>query len=89
MNIQLILLLNGQKCGNLMVGIEKIKVKNMVPIKNKELVIELYNLYNKYPIRFKHVKSHQRKPLNENSEEYFEWYGNMMADKLAKNSISL
>ena len=62
--------------------------KNMVPIKNKELVIELYNLYNKYPIRFKHVKSHQRKPQNENSEEYFEWYGNMMADKLAKNSIS-
>ena len=63
--------------------------KNMIPIKNKELIIELYKLYNKYPIRFKHVRSHQRKPENEHSQEYFEWYGNMMADKLAKNATSL
>ena len=62
----------------------RVKTK-MVEIKNKELIIELYNLYNKYDIRFIHVRSHQKEPNDKNSIEYYKWYGNDMADKLAKN----
>jgi len=52
-------------------------------IKNKDLIIELYNLYNKYSINFSHVKAHKIKPANNQSKEYKIWYGNYMADKLA------
>ena len=57
--------------------------KGKVEIKNKDLIIELYTLYNKYPITFIHTKAHGVKPYEEKSNEYKIWYGNYMADKLA------
>ena len=59
-------------------------------IKNKELIEILFNLYNTHKIRFKHVKAHKRKPNKPNtSQEYIEWYGNYMADKLATDASKL
>ena len=55
-------------------------------IRNKELIMKLYNLYKSYTIEFRHVRAHRTKPRNENSEDYFIWYGNMMADKLAREA---
>ena len=36
-------------------------------------------------VQFRHVKAHQKEPtgVSKDSYEYIEWYGNMMADKLA------
>tara|TARA_B110000285_G_C14844159_1_gene476784 strand:+ start:159 stop:737 length:579 start_codon:yes stop_codon:yes gene_type:complete len=59
------------------------KQRGKVEIKNKDLIIELYNLYNKYPITFIHTKAHGEKPSMQNTKEYKIWYGNYMADKLA------
>jgi ribonuclease HI len=56
-------------------------------IKNKELIIELYNLYKKYKIKFIHVRSHQTEPQLKTTEDHFRWYGNMMADKLARQAV--
>ena len=36
-------------------------------------------------IKFVHVNSHLKEPINRNSVEWQLWYGNEMADKLAKN----
>lgn len=65
--------LNGNKC---------------LPIKNLELIKKLYTLYKTYDIKFIHVNSHQRQPDDKKSEEWKLWYGNDMADKLAKNAIN-
>ena len=68
------------------------KTKSKKPVKNKELMIELNELYKNYNIEFIHVRSHQPKPINndENSKEYKLWYGNYNADKLAnKGSAKL
>ena len=59
------------------------KRKGKYDIKNKDLIIELFNLYNKYPIHFIHTKAHTIKPTDTNTKEYNIWYGNYMADKLA------
>jgi ribonuclease HI len=56
-------------------------------IQNKALIIELYKLYNKYKIKFIHVRSHQKEPQLKTTEDHFRWYGNMMADKLARQAI--
>ena len=64
--------------------------KKRTDIKNKELIINLHNLYHKYPVKFTHVKAHKSQPCH-NSPEYKLWYGNYMADKLATsaaNSVS-
>ena len=52
------------------------------PIQNLELIKKLYYLSKNLKVGFKHVKAHTSPP-NEDSIEYFEWYGNYMADKLA------
>ena len=52
------------------------------PIQNLELVKKLYYLAKNLKVGFKHVKAHTNPP-EKDSEEYFEWYGNYMADKLA------
>ena len=52
------------------------------PIQNLELVKKLYYLAKNLKVGFKHVKAHTN-PLEKDSDEYFEWYGNYMADKLA------
>jgi ribonuclease HI len=57
--------------------------KEKCDIKNKDLIVELYNLYNKYSIDFIHTKAHGYEPKDKNTKEYKIWYGNNMADKLA------
>jgi ribonuclease HI len=52
-------------------------------IKNKDLIVELYNLYNKYSIEFIHTKAHGCEPKDKNTKLYKIWYGNNIADKLA------
>jgi len=56
------------------------------PIQNKELVIQLYYLSLNLNVKFNHVKAHTKEPLNKDSPEYFNWYGNYMADYLAVSS---
>ena len=51
-------------------------------IQNEELVKQLYYLSLNLSITFEHVKAHTKEPDQE-SPEYFNWYGNHMADKLA------
>ena len=52
------------------------------PIQNLELIQKLYYLSKNLKVGYKHVKAHTNPP-SEYSDEYFEWYGNYMADKLA------
>ena len=59
------------------------KRKGKAEIKNKDLIVELYTLYNTYPITFIHTKAHGKKPCMKNVKEYKVWYGNYIADKLA------
>jgi ribonuclease HI len=52
------------------------------PVQNLELVKKLYFLSRNLKVDYSHVKAHQSPPAKD-SEEYYEWYGNYMADKLA------
>lgn len=54
---------------------------------NLGLIQNIYRYVQKYPITFKHCNSHTKSPLDKNSEEYFIWYGNAMADRLATSCI--
>ena len=58
--------------------------KKQDPVKNKELLESLYKLYKMYNIKIKHIRAHQNEPINKNSLEYILWYGNKMADLLAR-----
>jgi ribonuclease HI len=53
-------------------------------------VIDHWIIMNKdyVVVEFKHVRSHQKQPNNKLSFEYYLWYGNNMADKLAKSLYS-
>jgi ribonuclease HI len=55
-------------------------------IENYELVTKLYNYTKKYNITYEHIFSHKDEPDKDDSK-YNDWYGNMMADKLATGSI--
>ena len=48
-----------------------------------DIIKPLYSLYKKHNITFKHVNSHQKKPKDKNSPQWFVWHGNDEADKLA------
>lgn len=53
------------------------------PVKNKELIQEIYNLKNNIEninITFKHVRSHTSEPQDKNSLEWLLWYGNNQVD---------
>lgn len=52
------------------------------PVQNDVLIKKLYYLSKNLKVGYKHVKAHTNPP-KENSPEYFEWFGNYMADKLA------
>ncbi len=58
-------------------------------VKNQDIIkLILYKIREtNYTISFKHVRSHMKEPTNKESEEYFIWYGNDMADKLAKQGL--
>ena len=53
-------------------------------IKNLELIKEINNKLKFLTVIFKHVKSHCKEPEKNNSN-YYIWYGNYQADKLACN----
>ena len=71
-------------------GWKRKKGGQMVSIKNKELIQNIKMNYMRYSIRFIKVKAHcnfiGEKDLN--NPEYYEWYGNFMADKLANDAAS-
>jgi len=55
-------------------------------VENIDLIKLLYELKSKYITIFKHIRSHQDEPTDKNSDKYFIWYGNYMADKLATDA---
>ena len=55
-------------------------------IENKDLIKNLYYLSKNLGVKYIHVKAHKNAP-NKDNDDYFEWYGNMMADKLATECI--
>jgi len=55
------------------------------PVLNLDLVKPLYYLSKNLNVNFVHVPAHKTEPKKE-SEEYFNWYGNYWADKLAVNA---
>ena len=54
-------------------------------VKNKNLVIKLHGLCMKYGVLIKYCKAHGIEPLDKSSFNYYLWYGNNKADKLARN----
>jgi ribonuclease HI len=59
------------------------------PVENVDLIKEIDKYYHQlledgYNIKFKHINSHQTKPKENNTYQYFLWYGNEMADQLAR-----
>ena len=63
------------------------KSGKLTPVKNVELIKQIKGLTIINNVQFKHVKAHQKEPfgVDKNSYQYFEWYGNFMADKLAND----
>ena len=55
------------------------------PIENLELIQTLHNYYILYNVKFIHVRAHKNEP-NKDDSSYCDWYGNMMADKLATSA---
>jgi ribonuclease HI len=57
------------------------------PVKNLDLIIQLYELieyyYDHFLVMLTHTKAHRKEP-NKSAPDYSEWYGNMMADQLSK-----
>jgi len=57
-------------------------------ILNLDLIKSLDILTTKYKVEFVHIRSHQKEPLNEPSNERWnEWYGNNEADRLAGEAM--
>jgi ribonuclease HI len=59
-------------------------------VENVELIKQIISKYDEliskgYTIKFKHINSHQIKPEDTESYQYLLWYGNDMADQLARN----
>jgi ribonuclease HI len=52
------------------------------PVDNLELIQKLHEYKTIYNVKFIHVRAHKNEPPK-NDERYADWYGNMMADKLA------
>ena len=52
------------------------------PVDNLELIQKLHNYIKTYNIKMVHVRAHKDEPPK-NDPTYDDWYGNMMADKLA------
>jgi ribonuclease HI len=63
-------------------------------VENLELIKKIYNYYNNIcpneygiTIKFYHVRAHQKEP-SKDDPKYNDWYGNMMADKLATDAAN-
>ncbi len=63
-------------------------------VENLELIKKIYKYYTTegINIKFNHIRSHQNEPdKSSNSQskcKYADWYGNMMADKLASDAAN-
>ncbi len=57
------------------------------PVDNLELIQKLHNYVSMYNIKMVHVKAHKDEP-SKTDPAYDDWYGNMMADKLATSAIN-
>lgn len=67
---------------------------NKKPVKNKEIIQEILKLKNacflkNNIISFKHIKSHQKEPIDKNSKEYMFWKGNYIVDRIINDKLSL
>lgn len=61
------------------------KLKKTQVVKNRDLIEKIYEQINKYNIELRHVEAHRPKPnIDEDSIEFIKWYGNYIADNLAK-----
>lgn len=57
----------------------------LIPVKNQIYIKKLHEYYKKYNIKFQHVRAHKSAPdASKQPEKYKLWYGNYMADQLAK-----
>jgi len=65
----------------------KVQNKNK-SVLHLDIIKDLYQKYIDYNIQFEHIKSHRKKPADTNSDEWTKWYGNHVADKLAKKLMS-
>lgn len=63
------------------------KKSNNKQVENLNLVKKMYYLAKNLNVRMIHVKAHKDEP-SKDSKDYFKWYGNMMADKLATRASS-
>jgi ribonuclease HI len=57
------------------------------PVDNLELIQKLHEYKTLYNVKFIHVRAHKSEPPK-NDERYADWYGNMMADKLATSGCN-
>ena len=57
------------------------------PVDNLELIQKLHNYVSTYNIKMVHVRAHKEEPPKEHPN-YEDWYGNMMADKLANDGVN-
>ncbi len=57
-------------------------------VENLELIKKIYSYYSNNKIVFSHIRSHQNEPHKE-SPNYNDWFGNMMADKLASDAANI
>ena len=57
------------------------------PVDNLELIQKLHEYMTSYNVKFIHVRAHKNEPPKDDIT-YNDWYGNMMADKLATNGVN-
>lgn len=63
------------------------KKSNNKKVENLTLVKKMYYLAKNLNVRMVHVRAHKDEP-SKDSKDYFKWYGNMKADKLATRASS-
>ncbi len=57
------------------------------PVDNLELIQKLHEYKTLYNVKFIHVRAHKSEP-SKDDKDYADWYGNMMADKLATSGCN-
>jgi len=66
----------------------KRKVGNKLEdIANLDIIKELYMLSRIYPITYNHIRSHQKEPSENKTDNWNDWYGNKQADLMAKKEM--
>ena len=63
------------------------RTSNNKPVKHKHTIQDAVGMLDNHTLL--HVHSHSRQPANIDSIGWKHWYGNMQADALAKNALSL